>query len=499
MEALGYQFLIEKYALDVLPPYKKCLLTTHAIRRKEITPGGEDEFFPVIYKVGDSWRDHLLFALKYEGVNLAVMKALFPKIQQCELVEFIQSKRTCVYLRKIWFFYEFLMRRELPVPPVKTGNYALALDPDDYFALDNAHSVKARRQRLICNLPGTVDFCPMVRMTSRIKAALQTDYPAKFAEMIAQYPSELIYRASQFLYLKETKSSYAIEQLTPNQKRTGNFMEILQQAGRNELTKALLIQLQNCIVDERYTDSDYRNYQVYVGQSITPGYELVHYIAPKPEDVAPFMEAFLAVAYALMHSGSNPVITAAALSFFFVFLHPFGDGNGRLHRYLLHHILAQRRFGPEGVIFPVSAVLYKNAKQYDEMLESFSAKLIPKIQYKLNDAGEMTVENPTADYYRYIDFTLIVEEFYQIVETTLQTELIPELDYLLAWDRAREKMRNVVDMPEQKALQFITFVQQNNGTLPKRRRELFIELSDDEVTKLADIINHEILRKREIL
>ena len=208
------------------------------------------------------------------------------------------------------------------------------------------------------------------------------------------------------------------------------------------------------------------------------------------------MEAFLAVAYSLIHSGGNPVITAAVLSFFFVFLHPFGDGNGRLHRYLLHHILAQRRFGPEGVIFPVSAVMYKNAKQYDGMLESFSAKLIPKIQYKLNDIGEMTVQNSTADYYRYIDFTQIVEEFYQIVETTLQTELIPELDYLLAWDRARAEMRNVVDMPEQKALQFITFVQQNSGTFPKRRRELFAELSDDEVAKLAEIINQEICKKR---
>jgi hypothetical protein len=499
MKATGYQFLIEKYALDVLSPYKKCFLTTHAIRHKEIMIGGEEEFFPVKYKVGDSWHDHLIFALKYEGVNLAVMKALFPKIKQDELVELIQSKRTSVYLRKIWFFYEFLMRRELQIPAVKTGNYALVLEPEDYFALDNAHSIKARRQRLICNLPGTADFCPMVRMTSRIKTAQQTDYHAKFAAMIAQYPSELIYRASQFLYLKETKSSYAIEQITPDRKRTGNFMAMLQQAGRNDLTKELLIQLQNCIVDERYADSDYRGYQVYVGQSITPGYELVHYIAPKPEDVTPFMEAFLSVAYALIHSETNPVITAAALSFFFVFLHPFGDGNGRLHRYLLHHILTQRRFGPEGVIFPVSAVMYKNAKQYDEMLESFSAKLIPKIQYKLNDIGEMTVINSTADYYRYIDFTRIVEEFYQIVETTLQTELIPELDYLLAWDRAREKMRNVVDMPEQKALQFITFVQQNNGTFPKRRRELFVELSDDEVAKLADIVNNEIFKNRDIL
>ena len=48
----------------------------------------------------------------------------------------------------------------------------------------------------------------------------------------------------------------------------------------------------------------------------------------------------------------DPVIAAAILAFGFVYVHPFDDGNGRIHRYLIHHVLARREFSPAGVVFP---------------------------------------------------------------------------------------------------------------------------------------------------
>jgi hypothetical protein len=51
-------------------------------------------------------------------------------------------------------------------------------------------------------------------------------------------------------------------------------------------------------------------------------------------------------------------------------------------------------------------------------------------------------------------------------------------------------------MPEAKTLKFITFVQQNKGTLPKRRRHLFSELTDDEIQKLSQVISAELLNDR---
>ena len=46
MEPIGYSFLISYFSLTVLAPYKKSYLTTHAVRTKELSPDGEEEFFP---------------------------------------------------------------------------------------------------------------------------------------------------------------------------------------------------------------------------------------------------------------------------------------------------------------------------------------------------------------------------------------------------------------------------------------------------------------------
>ena len=355
------------------------------------------------------------------------------------------------------------------------------------------HSWNARRQRLVCNLPGNAEFCPVVRLTPCIKEYLGKNLASKVTEAIASYPVELIYRASDFLYLKETKSSYAIERQTPSQKRTTAFMGILREAGWGSLNKALLLRLQNTIVDERYAESDYRCDQVYVGQTLAPGRELVHFIGLKPEDLSPFMDTYLETAGKLLASSCDAVISAAVLSFAFVFIHPFDDGNGRLHRYLIHHILNAKGFSPENVIFPISALLYKNAKLYDGMLENFSRRLLPLVEYNLAADGSMSVENDTADFYRHFDFTQIVEVFFGAVEQTLKTELLPELDYLVRWEKSRSRMREIVDMPDRKAAQFIFFTQQNKGVFPKGRRNMFQELSDEEVASLAKAVREELL------
>ena len=59
-------------------------------------------------------------------------------------------------------------------------------------------------------------------------------------------------------------------------------------------------------------------------------------------------------------------------------------------------------------------------------------------------------------------------------------------------------MRDVVDMPDKKLSQFILFTRQNQGKFPKARRELFKELSDEEITSLANIVIEQLLTVEEI-
>lgn len=493
MERLGYSHLIERFSLTVLEQPLQCFLSTGTTRSKETTPQGIEVYYPQRFRTDGSWQGHLLFAIKHEGVNLEVLKALFQRVNAQEMSALVSESPHSIYARRLWFLYEFLTGHTLPVQPLKTGNYDYVLPPDEYLCLNKSSSWRARRQRLICNLPGNATFCPVVKLTSCIREYLQKDLALQVKNTISAYPVELLYRASDFLYLKETKSSYAIERQTPSQKRIAAFMGILHEAGKGTLTKTLLLRLQNAIVDDRYAEKDYRNDQVYVGQTVVPGRELVHFIGLKPCDLEPFMEAYLETGERFLASSCDAVICAAVLSFAFVFIHPFDDGNGRLHRYLMHHVLNAMGFCPENLIFPVSALLYKNARLYDSMLESFSRRLLPHVDYQLAPDGTMTVKNDTVDFYRYIDFTKIVEEFFRAVEQTLKSELLPELDYLVRWEQARSQMRAIVDMPDKKMAQFILFTQQNRGEFPKGRRDLFSELSDEEIASLAKIVKDVIM------
>ena len=61
-----------------------------------------------VKKIGD----HLEFALKYDGVSLSSLKIIFDAAAETEIVDYIKSKPTGKYARRIWFFYEFLTGRQ---------------------------------------------------------------------------------------------------------------------------------------------------------------------------------------------------------------------------------------------------------------------------------------------------------------------------------------------------------------------------------------------------
>src|SRR6202034_4292142 len=100
----------------------------------------------------------------------------------------------------------------------------------------------------------------------------------------------------------------------------------------------------------------------------------------------------------------DPVIAATALAFGFVYVHPFADGNGRIHRYLIHHVLAQRGFNPSGIVFPISASILERLDDYRAVLEDYSRRLLPVIDWRPGD-GNVEVLNETADFYRFFDAT----------------------------------------------------------------------------------------------
>jgi len=484
----GYAALVERFGLDVIPNWHRSMIATGSTHRVDSTAGFAFEVYPAKYWPGDKVGDHLEFALKYDGTNLAILASLFQTIAMEDVLDYVKSKPIGKYARRAWFLYEFLTGKQLPVEGLTKGNYVDLLEPDDYYTAGIAHPV--RRQRINDNLLGDGRFCPTIRRTDVLRGFEKADLTARCQKIVDRYPPQLLKRAMSYLYTKETKSSFEIEHIKPNSTRTERFIALLQLAEVEDFCeKGRLLDLQNRIVDPRFRDTDYRTGQNYVGETVGPQKEKVHFVCPKPEDLVGLMEGLVA-AHRRMDAGGVPaVVHAAAVAYGFVFLHPFEDGNGRIHRFLIHNILARRKFTPAGIIFPVSASMLKNLADYDGSLESFSHPLMGLVEYSLDEQGRMTVQNDTANWYRFIDMTSQAEALFRFVEQTIDIELVEELAFLANYDQTKKAIQEVIDMPDRKIDLFIQACLQNNGQLSARKRASHFEfLSDAEVTRMEDAI-----------
>ncbi len=465
----GYAYLMEKFALEGMPNWHRSSVSLTGTHSSRIQDGFVDEVFRVQYWPGEKVGAHLEFALKYDGVNLGLLTRIFENASQEDLAEHIKSKPTGKYTRRIWFFYEFLTGKKLPVDDVSSGNYVDALEAKKYYTIQNGE--KSPRHRIVNNLLGPKTFCPLVRRTEKLSNLDSSNLRKRCEEIVSAYPPELLRRALSYLYNKETKSSFEIEHIKPNASRTEKFITSLELAEKKDFCeKEKLIELQNRIVDPRFKDNDYRVSQNYVGQTVAYQKEIIHFISPKPDDLPNLMAGLIDSHKRMKAAHVSPVIHAAAIAYGFVFLHPFGDGNGRIHRFLIHNILSLQEMVPRGLMFPVSAVMLKNPADYDASLETFSRPLLQLIDYRLDEIGQMTVENNTTCWYEYMDMTSQSEALYEFVSKTIEEELVEELSFLANYDNTKKAIQEIIDMPDRLIDLFIQLCLQNNGSLSAKKR-----------------------------
>ncbi|MGA1797030.1 MAG: Fic family protein [bacterium] len=484
----GYAALVDRYGIDVIPNWHRSLVTTSGIHRISSTGGVIEEVYPAKYWPGNTLGDHLEFALKHDGTNLAILAGLFQKVATEDFLGYVRSKPTGKYARRLWFLYEFLTGTTLQIDDVKQGNYIDLLDPNQYYTVSPARQV--RRQRINDNLLGDGRFCPTIRRTDVLHGFEAADLSDRCRRVVYGYSSELLNRALRYLYSKETKSSFEIEHIKPNSTRTERFVALLQLAEREDFCeKAQLIDLQNRIVDPRFSESDYRLSQNYVGETVAWQKEKVHFACPKPEDLPDLMDGLVDCHKRMDEGGGSAVVHAAAIAYGLVFLHPFEDGNGRIHRFLIHNILARRGFTPKGIMFPVSASMLKNLADYNASLEAFSRPLMVLVNYSLDEEGRLTVQNDTALWYRYIDMTPQAEALFRFIKQTIDTELVEELKFLANYDETKRAIQEIVDMPDRKIDLFIRFCLHNNGRLSARKRAgHFDSLSDEEIARMEQAV-----------
>ncbi len=430
-------------------------------------------------------QQHLEYALRHEAVDLRAWSAILRALDSKILEDWVRAQPTGRGARRAWYLYELLTSKRLALSDAAPLSFARLGDARLQYL---GSEIKSLRHRVIDNLLGDQEFCPMVRVTKKLEEYAKSDLKQKAVHLVASIHPDALQRATDYLFHQETKASFQIEREDASKSRMERFVNALK--GVEDIRwydEDELAALQKIIVDPRYAEGGFRKIQTYVGQTLPSGQERVSFPCAKSEDVSSLMSGWRKCLYRTSKT-LNPVCQAAVLGFGFVFIHPFEDGNGRLHRFVIHATLVRRSFTPPGVTIPVSATMLKQLPRYNASLEAFSKPLLKFIDFTLDEHGAMTVHNDTAHLYRFWDATEQCEYLYETISETINSELVEELRTLRAYDAGRAALLQIVDMPNRRADLLMQLMIQNAYRISERKRTQFPELSDEEIALIEEAV-----------
>lgn len=488
----GFHRLLEMHGIQLVQPlYTRS--RQGAMRQREIAHGQEVLTWPAQYRPSDDFRGHFEFGLKYERLSFELFSRLFERLDPEIVVAWVRDEPTGRYARRTAFFYEWFTGRQLALPDTAPNvAYVDAIDASQYLAAPVAD--KIRRWRVNNNLPGRREFCPMLFLGPLAQRQWLYDVAAGVQSLDDTYGPELLLRSAAWLTFKESRASFAIEHEADKQDRVKRFAAAIgTYSGRmnDPMAPEQLLKLQQAVLGEAALRVGLRQSPVFVGES-SFGNEIVHYIAPSEVLVGEMLDALRR--FETRTRGASPLARAAAVSFAFVYLHPLADGNGRIHRFLINHLLAADGVVPPNIIVPVSGTIAGSAKgraDYDRALELFSRRFMQTYAtaYRFGpkrtcaDSVETNFEflctEDAAHAWRYPDLTEQAHYLSEVLRQTVEQDMAQEALALRRHDHARDAIKNLLEMPDPDADRMIRSLKENgwqvSNSLRKTLPQIFAE------------------------
>lgn len=376
------------------------------------------------------------------------------------------------YLRKACFLWEHYSGQTIQrsVERIQQA-YVPLFDPRHY--LTGAGQQNAR-WRVTFNGLGTLAYCITVRRTQPLQALLNRGLLQKAMAFTESLPKDILNRTLAWAYLHETWDSYAIENEAPTDNKATRFINLLKQAhSARVLDEDYLVELQNAVISHALAqEASFRTQQNYLSNGLR-GALGVTYVPPPPELSRSLMEALMAMANEPPED-VDPLVLASIVSFGFVFIHPFMDGNGRLSRFLFHQVLCQSGALQNGLVLPVSMVLRQRESDYLEVLQSYSAdtRQYWDVTYVDENQFDFTFTGHDA-LYRYWDGTRCAEFMAQATEDAIEQHLKQETVFLARYDDIYRRVDSVFDVANADLSRLVMFCLDQHGRLSKHRRKQY--------------------------
>ncbi|ASO04790.1 Fic family protein [Arenibacter algicola] len=491
---VGYAAIIQKLGLKVPMPSQIALVCQQNKKYQS-----EDwNVLPKSYLPDDNGNlteiealyKHLVFSLKYEGINLLFFSFLAKHYYEEQLSILVSIEPTGQYSRRIWFLLEWIMQKPLAGKEDLTKkSYVPLLDENLQYAIEG---IRSSRHLIINNLPGTPDFCPLIFKTEKLENYISSKLSERENEYLKGIRKDILQRAAAFLLLKDSKASFTIEGESPRSKRAARWGQTIGQAGYSDLSKEEFIRLQQIVIENpRFIDIGFRKKGGFVGEhDRTTGEPIPDHFSARWQDIEKLINGLLETNRLLLSTNMDAVLIAASIAFGFVFIHPLQDGNGRIHRYLIHHILAKKQFSQQGIIFPISASILDHITDYRKVLEAYSHPLLDFIEWKETPDHNVEVINETLDYYRYYNATKQAEFLFDCVNDTIENVIPKEVVYLRKFDAYKRFLEDEYEMPDKMIATLVRFLEQNEGQLSQRaRKKEFNQLKDEEIHRIEKKFN----------
>ena len=427
----------------------------------------------------DSPLSHILFALKHEGTNLQLLSQALGKVSAEDMLVAITESPTGAYIRIACFLWEAFNKQALSGAPTVTGIAANLFDPNKYIT---GPSIRNAKWRVNFNGLGSMDYCVTVERTARINSLLESNILQKANEFLSQLGGAASDRAMSWAYLSETKSSFEIEHETPSATKAEAFVELLKKAHlTTRLNEEYLVGLQNTAITNPLDRAvHYRHEQNWLSSPLR-GAAGVTYIPPPPEIVDDLMKGLVNFANSSPKQ-IDPLIAAAIVSFGFVFIHPFMDGNGRLSRFLFHHALCQSGSLKNGLLLPVSIAMKRNEDAYLAALKSFSEPARKRWEVIWIDGDEYRMTFKSDDsLYRYWNATACVEFGLEMAKQALEKDLREETEFLAKYDLIYRAIDSQFDIRGKDLNTLVLTCMEQKGKLSANRRKKFSAMVPAEI------------------
>ncbi|WP_019451684.1 Fic family protein [Cupriavidus sp. BIS7] len=468
MRLVGYARLRERLDLLAVPVTREA----RAGATTRILETADAVLFPRKVAPAEDASDltHLLFALKHEGINLAILAGALPRIAQADLQHELDTHPTSRYIRVAALLWEHFTGGTLTPRLSDKVPYVNLFDPGRYYTAEPGQLYPRWRVRF--NGLGTLDQCVTVLRIESIQSILDMDVFARMDEFIATVGKDILDRALNWAYLSETESSFEIERERPTQDKAERFVQLLRHAHeRRPLDENYLTELQNDIIANPLDQAmQYRIEQNWLRRG-GHGAASVTYVPPRPDDVPALMQELEAFANNPPRN-LDPLIAASIVSFWFVFIHPFMDGNGRLSRFLIHHALCRSGKMAQGFLLPVSVAIKRHESDYLAALESFSKPV--RALWRVWALGEHKFDCRTeagSTPYRYWDATPCVEFGVRMVKEALEHDLQAETQFLQGYDEVVRRVEAEFDIRNHDLATLVSSCFREKGRVSNRWRK----------------------------